>query len=190
MQVTTRLGAPALCPSDKKLTNYLPGLGGDSVILRRGVQAAIFDIGDDENGPSLGKHDRLIITHASPDKFKIEKKGHTLLLCSAEQAYAIAILRQYCSGKGDGKPWNNRIEEITFASGETWLADEIFDELDPAQPYITHAVLSKFKIKGLTDKEIENWRYYRFSEKLPGPRVTRRACRADTRMLKARGYID
>lgn len=190
-QVMTRLGAPAACPpSMAKNTWYMPQLGGDMVVLSRGVNAHIYDSGDKELGPDLETHDRLIIRHASPDKFDIRRKGHSLLLCAPGHGYAITILRQYCAADDGVAGWNNSIEQITFASGETWLADALYHQLSDDAPLVTREALARYRIEGLTDVEIENWRYFPFSEKLPAPRGARRACLADQEMMVRRGYVE
>ena len=57
-------GLRQYCPASRKLTSFLPAMGGDAVILKRGSNAIIFDEGDADTGDTLETHDSLVIKHA------------------------------------------------------------------------------------------------------------------------------
>jgi len=172
-------GLEQTCPSNRKLKSFLPAMGGDAVILKRGINALIFDEGDLDTGDTLEIHDSLVIKHASPDKFKIEREGHSLKLCAPNFDYAITIMRQYCSGSTSERLWNNTIEEITFASGETWLSDHLYDKLNGEPPYADGSFLDRYGLSEGPNDKASNWQFFRFSEKLPAAGRAQKHCAAD-----------
>lgn len=186
--VSERNGAASGCATPfAKHINLAPNLGGDLVVAGRDVETLIFDIGDNKDGPTIDRHDRLVFRHAPPQEFVLERRSHSLALCAPDQRYAVLILRQYCSGEFEGEPWNNAIEQITFASGETWLADALFDQIEPGVPFMTRQRLKDLQIKDVTDAEVANWRVFPYSRKLPAAGSAAKRCAEDTRDLAARG---
>lgn len=153
----------------------------------RGVESVIFDIGDNKDGPTLEQHDRILFRHASPDKFSLERRGRSLSFCAPDQRHSILIPRQYCSGEFNGARWNDAFEQITFASGETWLADALYDQIAPGVPFMTRERLEDLTIKDVTDAEIANWHVFRQSDNLPAAGSAARKCAADRRNMTARG---
>ena len=154
-------------------------MGGDSVILSRGRSTLIFDRGDVSTGETLDTHDRLIIKHASPDKFDIKRQGHSLLLCAPDYGYAITILRQYCYGETDEALWNHAIEEITFASGETWLSDKLYDKIDRRSSSTGKGFMSENGLYSKFDMSSKEWQIHKLSEKIPEGVNYRKHCAAD-----------
>jgi len=156
-----------------------PGMGGDSVILPRGRSTLIFDIGDVETGETLKTHDRLIISQASSDKFDISRKGHSLLLCAPDYGYAITILRQFCHSDKGEPLWNHAIEEITFASGETWLSDHLYHQLDLQHSPVYKSFMTENGLYSGFENYGPKWQFHKFSDKLPAAGNYRKFCAAD-----------
>ena len=70
----------------------------------------------------------------------------------------------------DKKSWNNQIEEITFSyAAETWLADDIFDRLDPDDKFPSVDRIRKiYGVKGDFAKSLAKiWRVRPFRDVLP-----------------------
>ena len=188
LHVAYRMGATPLCAPERPLSNYLPGTGGDQVIVGRGANILLFDVGDFVDGPTIDNHDRLIINGVHPDQVHLRRDGHSLMLCAPEKAFAVTVMRQYCVQETKPSMWNNQIEEITFASGETWLADHLFEKLADKARIVNAKSLAKYRIQKVTDKEIENWSVYAFSEKLPKPENAANKCYEDQLDMQDRGY--
>jgi len=174
-----KTGAPQFCPPAGKSLSIYPGMGGDTVLLKRGRSTLIFDIGDQDTGETLEFHDRLIIENASSDKFDIDRNGNSLLLCAPDYGYAITILRQYCRGQSGSTLWNNAIEEITFASGETWLSDELYNQIDTTQFPKDQAFMKANGLYANFEQPDTGWELHKFSDKLPPAGNFRKFCAAD-----------
>jgi len=156
--VLEKTGVPQLCPRTGKSQSIYPGKGGDTVLLKRGH--------------------RLIIENASSDKFDVDRKDHSLLLCAPNYGYAITILRQYCRGETDNGVWNNAIEEITFASGETWLSDALYDQIDKKAPR-DRAFMEANGLYAKYATADTDWQLHKLSDKIPSAGNFRKFCAAD-----------
>jgi len=176
--VLEKTGVPQLCPRTGKSQSIYPGKGGDTVLLKRGRSTFIYDEGDQDTGETLKTHDRLIIENASSDKFDVDRKDHSLLLCAPNYGYAITILRQYCRGETDNGVWNNAIEEITFASGETWLSDALYDQIDKKAPR-DRAFMEANGLYAKYATADTDWQLHKLSDKIPSAGNFRKFCAAD-----------
>lgn len=183
-----RHGDVPSCGFSKEAITFFPGMGGDSVTLTRGKPINIYDVGDTESGPTLESHDRIIIRSAKPEQIEFSRKGSSLIICSEERSISAAIIRQYCGQPNSERPWNNSIEEITFASGETWLSDDLFRAYQEQGNYVTKQLLESYKIADLSDEEIRRWRVRPLSEMIPPQGKARQYCRAERRTFIDFGY--
>jgi len=184
----SRRGEIPSCHNQGRNSIIFPGMGGDTVSVGSGKPAYVIDEGDSLQGATLENHDRLVILNARPEQFRIARKGSSLLLCSKERDIAIVIVRQYCAGEDADGLWNNAIEEITFSSGETWLRDDLYSAGPDAAPYLTRELLERYRLSGVSDKEMSNWKYARMSEKLPPLGFANRYCESERkRFRKATG---
>jgi len=185
---TDRHGATPSCNLPGRQMNMFPGDGGDTLMIGKGRPVYVLDVGDDANGPNLETHDRLVVVRGSPDQFSISREGSALLLCSEDRNISVVVMRHYCSGRDGEGLWNNAVEEITFSSGETWLRDDLYTSYKRQKNYITQELLESYRLPGVSDQEIKNWRVSALSEHLPPPGLAKRHCRRELERFVNSGY--
>lgn len=156
-----------------------PGGGGDRVILNGAARIVIFD----SSSPTTAEeHDTIILRQAHPTAYHFQRVGADLLICATAYWQEILIVRHYCSDATAEPPWNNEIEEITFAdAGETWLSDEIYDGLGDGEEYPgVERIRDHYRVEAdRAELAAKGWRVRPFREVLPRSWFTSFYCNED-----------
>lgn len=177
--VAERHGEVPTCNVPGRGVVFLPGMGGDTVSIGRNRPATIIDSGDVDGGATLDVHDRVIFKTARPDQFSIKRVGSALAMCAPNVGVALVIQRQYCAGRDELGAWNNTIEEISFASGVTWLSDDLYAQYRERGASMTRRLLDDYQLEKASDIELSRWQILRMSDFVPPRGGARRICAAE-----------
>ena len=159
----------------------------------------VVQVADPESPRSLIAHDRIILPGAPADWVAAAREAD-LVLCHRRLPAIIVIRRQFCSAPlAISDVLNGEIEEITFLSGTSWLADDLYATIGPAPAEIAEdlkrdlAAVEQVRAERIEreqvtvygeaiERRVAAWNFVPMSQALGGPT----ACFARHAALRAR----